>query len=92
VKPKLACWRISNFSLMSVRCVSFRNAPCSRSRFLKGIVNVPSSWPIIRAKTPRRERAILGTSHRLRILAPSRRPISPELIPRRQAHSTTSPF
>jgi hypothetical protein len=64
VKPKLACWRISNFSLMSVRCVSFRNAPCSRSCFLKGLVNIPSSWPIIRAKTPRREREILGTSHR----------------------------
>jgi len=56
------------------------------------VVNIPSSWPIIRAKTPRREREILGTSHRLRILAPSRRPISPELIPRRQAHSTTSTF
>ena len=65
MKPKLACRRISNFSLMSVRCVSLRNAPCSRSRFLKGIVNIPSSWPIARAKAPRREREILGTSHRL---------------------------
>src|SRR5437016_10994577 len=29
--------------------------PCSRSSFLKGIGNLPSSWPTIRAKTPRRE-------------------------------------
>jgi len=84
VKPKLASWRISNFSLMSVRCVSFRNAPCSRSSFLKGLGNIPSSWPIIRAKTPRREREILGTLYRLHIDTPSRRPISPEPFPRRK--------
>ena len=58
MKPKLARRRISDFSLMSVRCVSLRGMSCSRPRFLRGIANILSSWPIIRATTPRREREI----------------------------------
>jgi len=34
------CSCVPNFSLMSVCCVAFRNASCSRARFLNGIVNI----------------------------------------------------